>query len=101
MPSPLYYQNNHINNFAIRNPIRPQPGNVRIQVKMCIRDRPYAFFEYDGLIYWNCDGDPEALRNMGDSMIPLVVTARWDGQALSLIHISEKGMRLADFFSAS
>ena len=38
--------------------------------------QPYAFFEYDGLIYWNCDGDPEALRNMGDSMIPLVVTAR-------------------------
>lgn len=53
--------------------------------------QPYAFFEYDGLIYWNCDGDPEALRNMGDSMIPLVVTARWDGQAMSVEEVREYG----------
>ena len=32
MPSPLYYQNNHINNFAIKNPISPHPGNVSTHV---------------------------------------------------------------------
>lgn len=66
---------------------------------ICLAGRPDAFFEYEGIVYWNCDGDPEALRNMGGSMLPLVVTASWDGKNMSIEEIRE--YRLGDSGSAA